>query len=116
MFNRVTQTITAGFHEGSTSAAYGHREQKRVRPDKCVQKVTLRFLFLNSLTLAVETKKKGVGGEVTVWHPLLAASPGGIHETNVYAQIKRKKTRSPSPPCLRRVDDAREASQHGGLH
>lgn len=78
-----------------------------MQPDKCAPKVTLRLLFLNSLTLAAEKMEGGC----SVWHPLLRASPGGVHETNARAQIKNGFL---SPPCLRRFDDAREASQHGG--
>lgn len=88
------QVVCAGgcLWESSPSTACGHPGQKWMHPDKCVQKVTLRHLFLNSLTLAAESGKKG-----SLWHPLLAASPGGIRETNARARTQIKRTDSCQP-------------------
>lgn len=55
------------------SIACEHRGQKRMHPDKCLQKVTVRHGFLNWLTLAAERGKKAHGG-THCWQPLRGVS------------------------------------------
>lgn len=72
-------------YESSPPSACGHQGWKRRHPDKCVQKITLRHLFLNSLTLAAERGKKAHCG-THCWQPLR----GGVHETNTCAHTNKK--------------------------
>lgn len=73
------------FYESSNSAACGHRGQKRMQPDKCVQGNTLRFLFLNSVIPA----RCGT----RCWEPIRGGGPW-----NKRAHAHKRKKQIPDGP------------------
>lgn len=92
------QVVCAGgfIWESPPSTACGHRGQKGMHPDKCVQKVTLRHLFLNSLTLAAERGKKARCG-THCWQPLRGVS---MKQMRAHTQIKKGIPVTPLPVLL----------------